>query len=83
MSFPLSIFLIVYSAALLVYLVLSFFSLYHILKFGFMDTTTKCVLALYCIITLGIFIRSGMYIASIDWNESVTLFQLSSIDISL
>lgn len=83
MSFPLSIFLLIYGGALLVYFGLSFFSLYHILRFGFMDGMTKFILTLYGVITLGILIGSGIYIAKVDWDEEVTLFELPQIDLSL
>lgn len=83
MSIPLFILLIIYLGALIVYFALSFFSLYHILRFGFMDGMTKFILALYLIITFGILIGSAAYIAEINWSEQVTLFELPNIDLSL
>lgn len=71
-----SLLLIVYSFGFLGYILGSFFSLYHIYKFGFMSTTTRFMITTYLLVSLVIFLLTGWYIIQVDWSQE--LFSLDS-----
>ena len=71
-----SLLLILYSFGFLGYILGSFFSLYHIYKFGFMSSTTRFMITTYLLVSLVIFLLSGWYIVQVDWSSE--LFSLDS-----
>lgn len=83
MTFPLYIILIIYFLAIILYLILSAVLLYHIFRFGYWDSSTKLMMFLYFAGSLIILISTGIYIAGIDWSESVSILEDIEFNISI
>ncbi len=66
-----SLLLILYTFGILGYILGSFFSLYHIYKFGFMSSTTRYMIITYLVVSLVIFLFSGWYIVQVDWSQDL------------
>ncbi|MCD4705614.1 hypothetical protein K8R61_00855 [bacterium] len=73
MSFTLSFLLIPYFLFLLIFLVFTFFNLYHILRFGFRTKLSIFMISMFCIGTIIILIVSFGVILQIDWNQMTTI----------
>lgn len=83
MTFPLYVILILYFVAIIFYLILSFVLLYHIFRFGYWDSSTKMMVFLYFAGSLVILVSTGIYIAGVDWNETISLFSDIEFNISI
>ncbi|OGY87320.1 MAG: hypothetical protein A2233_01300 [Candidatus Kerfeldbacteria bacterium RIFOXYA2_FULL_38_24] len=74
MQIPLYIFLILYGVIFSVYLVWTFFNLYHIIKFGFFDFTGKVNTLLFVGFSLVILSVTYFLLKDIVWTDSLMLF---------
>lgn len=83
MTIPLYIILIIYLVVIVIYLILSIVLLYHIFRFGYWDSSTRLMVFLYFAGSLVILISTGVYIASIDWSETVSFFSDIEFNISI
>jgi len=81
MTFPLYIILIIYLIAVTIYLIMSFVLLYHIFRFGYWDSSTRLMVFLYFAGSLIILIPTVVYIAGIDWSETVSFFTDTELNI--
>ena len=82
MTFPLYIILILYLIAIVFYLILSVILLYHIFRFGYWDSSTKMMVFLYFTGSLIILISTGIYVAGINWSESVSILNNMEFNIN-
>lgn len=76
MAIPYFVFLIVYLAVVLVFLILAFFNMYHLVKFGLFTPLAKTVAALFVLASLAIIIATIYLLKDIDWQQSLTIFSL-------
>lgn len=83
MSFPLYIILIIYLLVIVIYFILSLASLYHIFRFGYWDSSTRLMTFLYFTGSLIILISTGIYIAGIDWKETVSFLENIEFNFSI
>lgn len=83
MSIPLYVFLGLYGVGLAIYLVLSFFNLYHAFRFGIKDTMTGLVITTYLVVTVVILVATSAFILSVDWAQTWQPFELPELNISL
>lgn len=74
MSFPISIFLYIYFAFLLFWVVFSLAEIYHILKYGFKTATTFFITFGYLAVALIIIAASLIYISQVDWQSELSVF---------
>ena len=74
MGIPLSIFLIPYAVILIIYFVFSFFSLYHMFRFGVTNFTTFFMSFIYIAVSAIIIFVSYNFIAGIDWQRDLQFF---------
>jgi len=75
MSFPLSIFLIIYFIFLVIFILFSYFDIYHLLKFGTLNITNFLVTFIYLGGSILIIFISWQYLSQIDWQQPIELFQ--------
>jgi hypothetical protein len=66
---PLIIVLIVYLVFVTIFLITSFFILYHLLSFGFLGDATKAMSLLYVLLTLVILVPTLIYVLSVPWFD--------------
>ncbi|MBI2426296.1 MAG: hypothetical protein HYV34_00455 [Candidatus Kerfeldbacteria bacterium] len=83
MSIPLYVFLGLYLVGLAIYLLLSFFNVYHAFRFGIKDTMTGFVVTTYLVVTVLILVATSAFILTIDWSQTWQPFELPEINISL
>lgn len=74
MSFPISIFLYLYYAFLVIWAVFSLAELYHMLKFGFKTATTFFATFTYLAVAIIILTISFNYINQVDWQSEISVF---------
>ncbi|MFA6525338.1 MAG: hypothetical protein WCT33_03675 [Patescibacteria group bacterium] len=82
MTFPLYVFLIIYAVVFLIYVFFSAFLFYHIFRFGYWDSSTKFMVFLYFLVTIGILLSTIIYTIDIDWSETITLFSDTQFNFS-
>jgi hypothetical protein len=58
----------VYLIVVFIFLVFTFFNVYHLLRFGFLSFGNIAITALYIFISIGILIVSWEYIRAVDWS---------------
>ncbi len=78
MEITLSVFLFIYLIYILIFLFFSFFNLYHMLRFGFVSFWAYVITIGYIIITLLALFVSYYYIAQVDWNQPLEIFNSNS-----
>lgn len=78
MDIPLAFFLLAYVIFVGFFLVFTLFNIFHIVKFGVKSVGAYVVTFSYVALSLAVLIVSYIYIAQIDWNQTVTLFSSSS-----
>jgi hypothetical protein len=66
-------FLALYGAGVLIFLVLTFFNLYHAWRFGMSDLANMLSMITYIILILIIAIASYSFLGSVDWSNSPTI----------
>lgn len=74
MSIPIYIFLGFYFIAIIVYVVISFFGLYHIFQFGFWDSSTKFMVTLHFVMTVLLLLSTGLALINVNWGSEISLF---------
>jgi hypothetical protein len=74
MSFPISIFLYIYFAFLLFWVVFSLAEIYHMLKYGFKTATTFFITFGYLAVSLIIISASLIYISQVNWQSELSVF---------
>jgi hypothetical protein len=82
MTFPLYVFLIIYAVVFLIYVFFSAFLFYHIFRFGYWDSSTKFMVFLYFLVTLGILLSTIIYSIDVDWSETISLFSDMQLNFS-
>jgi len=75
MTFPLVIFLYGYFAFLVFWAILSLVGFYHLVRFGGRMFVSFFVGFLYVIGTIFLLYVSYLYLATIDWQVQVSIFQ--------
>jgi len=73
MTIPLTIFLVLYAAFLVFYVIFSFFNIFHLMKFGAISFTTYFMAFLYLAGILVVLFFSYQGLAAIDWSEGIKI----------
>lgn len=76
---PLVIPLVIFLLLLIVFVVLSFFILFHLLNFGFLGDMTKAMAGFYVLLALIIFVPTFIYMISIPWVHGSINFDLITL----
>ena len=74
MEFPLSLLLIFYLVMAGLFVIFSIFLVYHALRFGVATRVNIFTLVIYLAGSLFMLVGSYIYIAGIDWGQSIILF---------
>jgi len=74
MGIPLSIFLIPFAVLFLLYLAFSYFSLYHMFRFGVTNFTTFFTSFMYIAVSVIIIFLAYERMAGIDWHREIQIF---------
>lgn len=84
MEIPYYIFPLVYAVVLLFYTVFVFFSIYHMIRFGFFDFVAKAHTAMLMGVIFVILVFTLILLRDVPWTESFPLFnQLSFREFSI
>jgi len=78
MEISLSIFLFAYLIFIAIFLLLSFFNLYHIVRFGFVSPLAYILTIGYIVLTLLALFVSYYYIAQVDWSATLQIYSAPS-----
>jgi hypothetical protein len=73
MEIPYSILLYLYIGLVALFVLLAFFDLYHIARFGFVNGTTTTVTFVFLAVAALIFFISYTQLREIDWSEVITI----------
>ena len=73
MVFSLSLFLYAYLAFLFVWLSFMIVAVYHMLRFGFRNTTTFITTIIFLIVAVFMLMASFSFIYKIDWNTEIEI----------
>lgn len=73
MFIPYYIFLLIYLLGVVLFFLFGFFNMYHIFRFGVMNTVTVTMSLLFVVVSAVILIVSAWYISQIPWLERITL----------
>ncbi len=65
------IFLALYLIFLIIFVILSYFAIYHARRFGFVGDATKVAVDIYLIVSAIIIISSFVLILGCDWSGSL------------
>ncbi|PIW37060.1 MAG: hypothetical protein COW24_02235 [Candidatus Kerfeldbacteria bacterium CG15_BIG_FIL_POST_REV_8_21_14_020_45_12] len=76
MEIPFYILLIIYLIGILIFLVITFFNIYHLFKFGFFDFTGKLNAMVFVGFSVVIVAVSVLLLWNIPWFDSFDLFSL-------
>ncbi|MCD4761376.1 hypothetical protein K8R32_00260 [bacterium] len=76
MIINLNIFLFIYYAFLVFWLVFCLVAVYHMLKFGFKNSITVATTFIFLIIASLLVLTSFNFIWEIDWNTQVEIFRI-------
>ena len=74
MEFSLAFFLPLYGAALIVFLILSFFLLYHAVRFGQVTLLNFFAMFVYAAGALAIIFYSARFVDAHDWAQTFEIF---------
>ena len=78
MEIPLYIFLILYCIGLGLFLLWTFFNLYHVVKFGMFDFTGKMNTAVFVCYTLIVISVTVLLLQEIPWFDTVNILDFFS-----
>lgn len=78
-TLPLYIFLILYALFLVGFAFFGFFSVFHLLKFGFNTFGTFFLGFIFLGVSVIILFASVQAIAPIDWGNEITLFEYTNV----
>ncbi|MFA5197187.1 MAG: hypothetical protein WC437_02055 [Patescibacteria group bacterium] len=70
-----AIFLVIYTIFLIIWLIWSSISTYHLVKYGLPNSNTNFYLYGYCFISALVLTISVLYIAKADWTTVPRLFK--------
>ena len=73
MAIPLSIFYYAYLALLGIFLLFTFFNIYHLVRFGFLSLGNLAMIIFYIVISALIIMVSWNYIGQFDWTQSIQI----------
>ena len=73
MEFPIIIFLTIYLITVFIFLIFTFFNLYHAWRFGINNFTNFFMISLYIVILLIIAFASARFIYTVDWNQTLII----------
>ncbi|OGL87754.1 hypothetical protein A3I42_01030 [Candidatus Uhrbacteria bacterium RIFCSPLOWO2_02_FULL_49_11] len=74
MEIPIVIFLIIYSILALGFLIMSFFLVYHALRFGQTTFFNFLTLSLYVVISAFLLTSAVQFINTVDWSQTINIF---------
>lgn len=74
MEIPYYIFPLVYAVVLIFYAVFVFFSIYHMIRFGFFDFVAKAHTAMLMGVIFVIFVFTVILLRNVPWTETFPLF---------
>lgn len=74
MSFPIIIFLYLYYAFLVGWVILSLAGVYHMFKFGFKSFISFFTTFTYLVVSFIIILASFNYFSQVDWQTRISLF---------
>ncbi|MFA6410319.1 MAG: hypothetical protein WCW26_01970 [Candidatus Buchananbacteria bacterium] len=73
MAIPISIFYYIYLIFVAIFLIFTFFNVYHLLRFGFLSLGNIAVTFFYITITILILSVSWGYLNQIDWQQTFSI----------
>lgn len=73
MSISLAILYYIYLVLVAVFLIFSFFNVYHLVRFGFLTPVTIFIVTFYLLVSIAIISISWGYISQIDWQQAIAL----------
>lgn len=73
MGIPLAIFYYTYLVFVLIFLVFTFFNIYHLVRFGFLTIGNIVIIAFYITVSILILLISWNYIGQIDWQQTISI----------
>lgn len=76
MEIPLFTFLLLYLIGVALFLLWTFFNVYHIVKFGMFDFTGKLNLTIFICFSLIIFGMTALLLQDVPWLDSVNILEL-------
>lgn len=76
MNIPFYTLLIIYLIGLLIFLVGTFFNVWHLVKFGFFDFTGKLNAIVFLIFTVIIIVLTFLLLQDVPWFDSFNLFAI-------
>jgi len=74
MAIPLYIFLYIYLAFIVVSLIFALFNIYHVIRFGSLNSTTVLSSFLFIVGIIIILWISYQWLAEINWQEIIEIF---------
>jgi hypothetical protein len=80
MIISLQLFLYIYCAFIAIYLIFVLFNLYHLIKFGFLTFGNVFISFIFIGVTVILLFFSFVYINTIDWTQSFTIFDMPDIN---
>lgn len=91
MEIPYYILLIVYLLGIGVFLLWTFFNVWHLMKFGFFDFTGKLNATIFILYSVAVVVLTFLLLSEVQWLDSFNLFSVpsnvvpggSAIDISI
>lgn len=78
---PLYVFLIIYFIGIGIFLMWTFFNLYHIIKFGFFDFTGKLNTAIFAMFSIIILVVTVLLLRETPWLDTIDIFDFLSLDL--
>ena len=75
MVIPLKIFLYIYFAFIVFWLIMCVVAIYHMFKFGFKNFTTFLSTFIFVVVTLLLLSSSYYYISQIDWEFNISIME--------
>lgn len=73
MSITLEIFYYIYLVFVLGFLGFTFFNVFHMLKFGFLNTATIVIVAFYLFVSVAMLSISWYYINQVEWTRQIPI----------
>jgi len=74
MTFPLYIFLILYSIFLAIWLIFGLVAIFHMFRFGLKNFTTFLTTFIFIAVSFLLLVVSYNYLSPIDWGINITIF---------
>ena len=76
MSIPFYILLIIYLVGLFIFLIGTFFNVWHLIKFGFFDFTGKLNAIVFLLFTVIIIVLTFLLLQDVPWLDTFDLFSI-------